>query len=239
MKIKTLIYSLLLTFAGSTGAVAATLQHAEFTFDSEAIVFGLEVGDLKQSQGLTALYCQAVVSAIGATEGVTCYNNEGQQNLADHVAQAIDQQYFWPAHVNGKAIAVRVNFRVILAAKDGRINATVLPNLGAMQDVYGPNYVEPQERLDNNGWYAHFADNQRQTSKLAPFFAHADGMVRAVATVTQSGEALAAGVVQADRAYRNSAKNLSNSLNQAKFIPGHVDGTPVSMPYLAVVSFEK
>lgn len=236
MKTKALLTSLLLIVAHSATSFAAQLQHAEFAFDGAAITRELSAGSVTVAKP-TTLYCQAVISAIGSTEQAVCYSDEGRQALADQVAEAVAEQDFWPAHVSGRAVAVRANFRVVLESGGEGLTANVFPNLGAMQAEYGPHYVEPQERLDSPSWYHYFSARER--SKTAPFFAKGVGMVRVAATVATSGQADEVGVVQADRAYRSAAKTLRQGVRQAQFIPGHVDGKPVPMPYLAVVSFKK
>lgn len=237
MKLKLVVGSGLIALASAFGCNAATLQHAEFTFDGAAIAENLKSANIAVESGQTTLYCQAVVTAIGATDKVSCFNKQGKHALASEVAEAVGEHHFWPAHVNGKAIGVRVNFRVVVENSEGKIAATVLPNLGVMQAEYGPNYVEPQERLDASSWADGFAGNSNK--KAEPFFAHADGMVRVAADVAKTGVASDAEVVSADRAYRQEAKTLRSSLSKSKFIPGYVNGKPVDMPYMAVMSFEK
>ncbi len=237
MNIKTMISGLTIALLASMGAQAKELRHAELAIDGQAIVKAAQANGHRLGEE-TTVYCQAVVAAHGAVDAVTCYNNEGQQPLAETVALAVDQQNIWPAHVGGKAIAVRANFRVVFHQQDSQLQAEVLPNLGALQAQYGARYVEPQERLDEKSWAEYVTAAKNRVAES--FFAHADGHVKVAATVShKTGKAYDVGVVAADRPYRKDAIELRSGLKKSKFIPGYVDGKPVTMPYLAIMSFEK
>lgn len=221
----------------SATAGAATLQHAEFAFDGQSIAKDLKASGIRHSGIVTTVYCQSVVKAIGAASETTCYNKEGNHTLAGAVAHSVNEQDFWPAHVNGRAVSVRVNYRVVVKGQDDKLRVRVLPNLGAMQAEYGEHYVAPQERLDEPGWYEYYAE--KKAKEATPFFSHKENHVRVATQVKQNGTAKRPVVIEAERGSLKKAKVLEAGLRKASFIPGFVDGKPVEMPYMAVISYEE
>lgn len=179
-----------------------------------------------------SVYCQADIATSGVASNVTCFEKAGYDDLQGQTERAIDGLAFSPAKVDGKAVPVRMTFRVVYSRNDTQPNVVMLPNMGTLQREYGVSYFAPQERLDNTDWYSSYADRGQgrrffSEGQLARILANvnADGAIENVQTIEARGRA------------RRDARIIENALKDSRFIPGFVGNTPVDMHYIAVVNY--
>ncbi len=102
-----------------------------------------------------AVYCQADVLTSGLINNVNCYENSPKVSMQKVTESALKSSTFEPATIDGKAVPVRMQMRVVYSLGGTQAPIVLLPNLGTLQAKYGTHYYAPQERLDTSDWYAH------------------------------------------------------------------------------------
>lgn len=178
----------------------------------------------------TVLYCQSDIDVNGAAKVSRCYDQAKNAPLARNVESAISGLKFTPALVDGKAVPVRMSYRIALNTN----SADLIPNLGTMQSRFGRDYIAPQERLDVSDWYAKYSSDSWVNG--GAFLGEGD-LSRVAATVDEEGEPAVVHTIESKRAYKRDATIVKNALRRSRFIPGFVDNKPVPMGYLAVVNY--
>lgn len=183
-----------------------------------------------------AVYCQADVLTSGLINNVNCYESSPKVSMQKVTESALKSSTFEPATIDGKAVPVRMQMRVVYSLGGTQAPIVLLPNLGTLQAKYGTHYYAPQERLDTSDWYAHYSTKERGDGKL--FFA--DGkMTRVMANIEADGKVETVSTLEAAMRKQSDAANIESALKKSKFIPGFVQDTPTAMHYIAVVNYKK
>jgi len=228
--LKRVIVSLSAVMAFSLSAVSsadAQYQPARFNFAGQ---------DLKETLNAAlpassiVFYCQSDVNAAGAALVSRCFNKGGKDGLSRNIESAVSRLGFSAASVNGQAVPVRVSYRVVVSAN----RVSLIPNLGSMQDRFGHAYIAPQERLDVSDWYQKYSESSLANGDS---FLGAGDLARIAATVNEEGKPEVVRTIDAKRAHKRDANIVKNAVRRSRFIPGFVNGKPVSMGYLAVVNY--
>lgn len=181
-----------------------------------------------------AVYCQTDVAATGTLANTQCYQHPKIANLEQQTLKALESTKFEPATVDGQAVPVRMQFRVVYSRSGDQPDMVMLPNLGTLQNEHGVNYFAPQERLDKTPWYQQYLQNDRASGKA--FFD--DGrLTRVLGVVKTSGEVGDVNTLDARGSGKRDAGFVEKALKQSHFIPGFVNNNPVEMHYVAVLSY--
>jgi hypothetical protein len=190
--------------------------------------------ELEGGHKTLAVYCQTDVAATGMLANTQCYQHPKIANLEQQTLSALESVKFEPATVDGEAVPVRMQFRVVYSRSGDQPDMVMLPNLGTLQNEHGVNYFAPQERLDKTPWYQQYLQNERATGK--GFFD--DGrLTRVMGTVETSGEVGDINTLDARGSGKRDAGFIEKALKQSRFIPGFVNNNPVEMHYVAVLSY--
>lgn len=180
-----------------------------------------------------AVYCQTDVSTTGELDNTLCYQHPKIAELKQQTLAALESVNFEPATVEGNAVPVRMQFRVVYSLSGDQPQTMLLANLGTLQGQYGLDYYAPQERLDQPGWYEQYADNDWANAK--PFFD--DGrLTRVMATVNADGNVTSVSTLEARGSGKRDAAFLEDTLEQTRFIPGFANKQPTEMHYVAVLN---
>lgn len=183
-----------------------------------------------------AVYCQADVMSNGNINAVNCYESGALVSMQTVTESALKSATFTPATIDGKAVPVRMQMRVVYSLAGTQAPIVLLPNLGTLQAKYGTHYYAPQERLDTSDWYAHYTTKERGEGKL--FFAEGK-MTRVMANIEADGKVETISTLEAALRKQADAASIESSLKRSKFIPGFVQNTPTAMHYIAVVNYKK
>lgn len=183
-----------------------------------------------------AVYCQADVMSTGNVNAVNCYESSPLVSMQTVTESALKSATFTPATIDGKAVPVRMQMRVVYSLAGTQAPIVLLPNLGTLQAKYGTHYYAPQERLDTSDWYANYSTKERGDGKL--FFAEGK-MTRVMANVEANGKVETVSTIEAALRKQADAASIESSLKKSKFIPGFVQDTPTAMHYIAVVNYKK
>lgn len=183
-----------------------------------------------------AVYCQADIMTSGNINAVTCYENSPLVSMQKVTESALKSATFTPATIDGNAVPVRMQLRVVYSLGGTQAPIVLLPNLGTLQAQYGTHYYAPQERLDTSDWYANYTTKEHGDGKL--FFAEGK-MTRVMATIEADGKVETVSTIEAALRKQADASSIENSLKKSKFIPGFVQDTPTAMHYIAVVNYKK
>lgn len=232
--LKTVGVSFALVFA-SASSFAESYKPAMFDFTAESFaekLTGLDASSLKDKS--VVLYCQSEIDNKGVANNTTCYEKNKASGLVSSAEKSLNGSAFTSAEVDGKTVPVKMSYRVGLSDNDGKVQAVLIPNLGSMQARYGRDYIAPQERLDMSDWYAKYNDASWVNGQS--FLGHGP-MARVAATVDEKGKTDVIREMETERAYKRDVKIVKNALRKSRFIPGFVEGRPVSMAYLAVVNY--
>lgn len=236
MKITTVTVLVALGLGMATQAAADNFRPAEVGPDTvDYLQAAVQVPELTDQTPVAAVYCQADVGNDGLTRNVSCYQRSDFERLRRQVEEAMAGREFTPAEVDGEVVPVRMVFRVIYADRSGQPPIMVLPNLGHMQGEFGYQYSAPQERLDENNWYALY--RRDPGSEGQPFFGRNGEMTRVHAWVNDSGRVVAANSLESHGDHRRDARNVEKALEVSRFLPGMVDGKAERMRYIAVLHY--
>ena len=229
---------------GSLLIVAASLPFMSNADTTQPAQFGDAINQLSSKVTLpdvfqggfktVAVYCQTDVAATGLTGGTLCYEQSDVADLKQQTLNALEGVSFIPAEVNGQAVPVRVQFRVVYSRTGDQPDIMLLPNLGTLQSQYGHDYFAPQERLDQKDWYSKYAANSWAKGK--PFF-NAGDLTRVIGTVKVDGEIASVSALDARGRSKRDAGVIETALKQTKFIPGVVDNKITEMHYVAVLNY--
>ena len=228
--------------ASALCAMAVPMVHANetsyksamFGFSGEQLAAQLGEKASVNKDASTVLYCQSEISESGTAQRTNCYDKNNHSELVSSVEAAMATMGFTPAQVDGKAVPVRMSYRVGLSASDSRVNVVLIPNLGSVQERYGRDYIAPQERLDVSNWYDRYSNASWVNGEA--FLGHG-AMARVSATVDANGKTELVRAMDTERAFKRDAKIVRNAVKKSRFIPGFVDGKAVPMGYLAVVNY--
>ena len=207
---------------------AQSYKSASFGFTGSELASQVEVSQA------AVLYCKADVLVSGEAEAVKCFDKTANAALEADTERSVKKLAFNVAEVDGKAVPVRMNFRVVYSVTENGADAVLIPNLGTMQDRYGRDYVAPQERLDVSDWYARYNKNSWVNGDE---FIDEGPMSRIAATVRADGKPTLVRTLDAERAYKRDASIVKSALKASRFIPGFVDEKAVPMGYIAVVNY--
>lgn len=183
-----------------------------------------------------AVYCQADVTTTGSINAATCYENSPLVSMQKTTESALKSATFEPATIDGKAVPVRMQLRVVYSLGGTQAPIVLLPNLGTLQAQYGTYYYAPQERLDTGDWYANYTTKERGDGKL--FFAEGK-TTRVMANVEADGKVETVSTLEAALRKQADAASIETSLKKSRFIPGFVENKPTAMHYIAVVNYQK
>lgn len=228
---------LLVGVAGLSATASAETQYApaNFDFSGEKLLAAMPQ-ETRSMQDSAVVYCQSEVSDKGVAERSQCYDKEGRDALVTNTEKALAALKFTPAEVDGKAVPVRMSFRVGFVPQNDAVSVVLIPNLGSMQAQYGRDYIAPQERLDVSDWYQRYSE---QSWVRGDSFLGDGALSRVAATVSEKGETSMVRALDSERAYKRDVNLVKNAVKRSSFIPGFVDGRPVPMGYLAVVNYEQ
>lgn len=183
-----------------------------------------------------AVYCQTDVSVSGDLNNIQCYQNPKIANLQQQTVAALEKATFEPAEIDGKAVPVRMQFRVVYSRSGDQPDIVLLPNLGTLQNQHGVSYFAPQERLDQQAWFQQYVKND--WAKGQAFFA--DGrLTRVMGVVSPSGEVAKVSTLDARGSGKRDASVIEDALKQSRFIPGFVENQPTEMHYVAVLNYAR
>ncbi|HSC66777.1 MAG TPA: hypothetical protein VLC79_03730 [Cellvibrio sp.] len=183
-----------------------------------------------------AVYCQADVMTTGNISSVTCYEHGALVSMQQVTESALKSATFTPANVDGTAVPVRMQLRVVYSLGGTQAPIVLLPNLGTLQAQHGAHYYAPQERLDSGDWYANYSTKERGDGKL--FFAQGK-MTRVMANIEADGKVETVSTIEAALRKQADAASIESSLKKSRFIPGFVEDKPTAMHYIAVVNYQK
>jgi len=183
-----------------------------------------------------AVYCQADVMTTGNINQISCYENSPLVSMQAITESALQSATFTPASIDNKNVPVRMQFRVVYSLNNTQASIVLLPNLGTLQSQYGPEYVAPQERLDQGSWYVQYSTQNHGTGKS--FFADAK-LTRVMAKVEVNGGVESVSTIEAALRKKDDASNIESALKNSQFIPGFVANKPTAMHYIAVVNYKK
>lgn len=233
LQLKKIMSSAVLTAAilPMSAFAAKSYIPADFDFTAQDLAKSVELVGVQD--GFHVVYCQSDVDTDGEALHVNCYDNS-LANLDTETEKAVEALAFTPAKVDGETVPVRMRFRVVYRQGDD-LKADLIPNLGTMQAKYGRDYVAPQERMDGKDWYSRYSEASWVGG--VNFFTEGDE-AKVAATIGKSGKAEVVHMMETEAAYERDAKIVKNSVRRSNFIPGFVNGQPVPMNYLAVVSYE-
>lgn len=180
-----------------------------------------------------AVYCQTDVAASGELDNTVCYQNPKIASLQQQTVTALEDVTFKPATVDGSAVPVRMQFRVVYSLSGDQPQTMLLANLGTLQNQHGLDYYAPQERLDQRSWYERYT--AKAWAKARPFFD--DGrLTRVMATVNTDGSVDSVSTLDARGSGKRDANFLEDALKQSRFIPGFAKQQPTEMHYVAVLN---
>jgi hypothetical protein len=236
--IKALIFSLaLMTGLAPLTTIASTYTPATFGNSIETLARQITLpASLGEKTKTVAVYCQADVLTSGNINAVTCYENNPTVSMQKITESALRSARFEPAKIDGAAVPVRMQLRVIYSVSGTQAPIVLLPNLGTLQEKYGADYYAPQERLDTGDWYAHYAANERADGKL--FFAKGK-TTRVMADVQVNGTVETVSTLETALRKQGDVNTIESALRKSRFIPGFVANEPKAMQYVAVVSYQK
>lgn len=183
-----------------------------------------------------AVYCQADIMSNGNINNVDCYENSPLVSMQNVTESALKSATFEPATIDGKAVPVRMQMRVVYSLGGTQAPIVLLPNLGTLQAQYGTHYFAPQERLDTSDWYANYSTKEHGDGKL--FFAEGK-MTRVMANIEADGKVETVSTIEAAMRKKADAESIESALKKSKFIPGFVENKPTAMHYIAVVNYQK
>lgn len=183
-----------------------------------------------------SVYCQADVMTTGNINEVICYEHGAIVSMQKVTESALKSATFEPATIDGKAIPVRMQLRVVYSLGGTQAPIVLLPNLGTLQAKHGPEYYAPQERLDTGNWYSHYAAKDGGDGKI--FFAEGK-TTRVMANVEADGKVETVSTIEAALRKQTDAGNIESALKKSRFVPGFVENKPTAMHYIAVVNYQK
>jgi hypothetical protein len=226
--------------------LAASAPFASFAADYSPANFGSAADTLAKTITLpssfgegvktVAVYCQADVMTSGNINNINCYENSPMVSMQSVTESALKSATFTAAKIDGQAVPVRMQFRVVYSLNGTQDPIVMLPNLGTLQSQYGTNYVAPQERLDANDWYVQYTTKDRGNGKL--FFADTK-VTRIMANIEANGSVESVNTIEAAMRKKGDAENIESALKKSKFIPGFVENKATAMHYIAVVNYAK
>lgn len=181
-----------------------------------------------------AVYCQTDVSTAGELNNTLCYQQPKVANLEQQTVSALQSVTFEPATVEGSAVPVRMQFRVVYSVSGEQPQTMLLANLGTLQSQHGLDYYAPQERLDQSSWYERYSDNSWARGK--PFF-NEGRLTRVMATVDANGSVTSVSTLDARGSGKRDAEFLEDALKPTRFIPGFANQQPTQMHYVAVLNY--
>ena len=228
--------ALVLGFAPLVSFANDKYEPSYFDFEPKELASLVDVTNSASSLTSTpiAIYCQSDIDVSGKAVTAKCFDQYKIADIESQTERALKQLSFTPAKVDGDAVPVRMRYRVLYAVMHNELNVELIPNLGSMQNRYGRDYIAPQERLDKTDWYSSYSENSLVNGQ--DFLS--DGVQATVAaTIGKDGKADVVRTGTAERAYKRDVKVVQNAVRRSHFIPGFVDGRPVSMGYLAVISY--
>lgn len=191
---------------------------------------------LLESKSTIAVYCQADVPVTGVITETQCFEMT-ESGLGDQTLEALRGVAFSPAEVNGTAVPVRIQFRVVLSASGTQPSVLLLPNLGTLQGQHGVDYFAPQERLDSTAWYESYRESQVGSGKA---FFERGRLTRVIASISTSGEVASVSTLDARGASgKRDAAAMEKALKSSRFIPGFVRDHATEMHYVAVLNYAK
>lgn len=220
------------TFAAATEYSPAKFGSAETTL-GKMITLPNSFGEGVKT---VAVYCQADIMTSGHISNIDCYENSPLVSMQAITQSALTSATFEPATIDGKAVPVRMQFRVIYSLTNTQAPITMVPNLGTLQAKYGTHYIAPQERLDKNDWYVHYTTKNHGDGKL--FFADSK-ITRIMANVEANGMIESVSTIEAANRRKADAEQIEAALKKSRFIPGFVENKPTPMHYIAVVNYKK
>lgn len=230
----------------SLAILAAAAPFASYATAYTPAKFGNAVDTLSKQITLPAsfgegvktvsVYCQADVMTSGNINAVTCYENSPLVSMQKNTESALKSATFEPATIDGKAVPVRMQLRVVYSLGGTQAPIVLLPNLGTLQAQHGTYYYAPQERLDTGDWYAHYTTKERGDGKL--FFAEGK-TTRVMANIEADGKVETVSTLEAALRKQADATSIENALKKSRFIPGFVENKPTAMHYIAVVNYQK
>jgi len=215
-------------------AVADSLPFKSADFDFEGQELLSMVPEAKVSKDGDVLYCRADISIHGKVERGSCFAKEAAVELVVETEQALKNLAFVAAEVEGKAVPVRMSFRIAYTPVADYTHVSLIPNLGTMQAQYGRDYVAPQERLDVSDWFERYSQNSYLGGQE---FLGEGNMARVATLVSPQGKPTTLKTVDAQKAHVRDADIVKRTLRDSRFIPGTVNGKVVPMEYLVAVHY--
>ena len=209
-----------------------TFQSADFDFEPAELLS--KVPEAQVAASGDVLYCRADIGAEGAVDRGSCFAKETNFELVIETEKALKSLSFLPAEMDGKAIPVRMSFRVAYTPLADSIHVSLIPNLGTMQAQYGRDYVAPQERLDISDWYQRYSEHSYIGGKE---FLGEGRMARVATMVSPKGTPTTLKTVDATKAHIRDADIVKRTLRHSRFIPGTVNGKVVPMEYIVAVHY--
>lgn len=216
-------------------AAAQQYQPAQFADTLTYVKEMINLPKLSPEMPVAAVYCQTDVAVDGSTNNVVCYEKEGFDELRRQTVAVMTGRSFTPARVDGKAVPVRMYFRLIFSRLDGQPPVMLLPNLGNMQARHGHDYIAPQERLDHPQWYQAYRANDWSEGEL--FFSSKGHLTRILAMINTDGETIAVRRIEAHGRHKRDAVEIEKALKNSRFIPGFAEGKREPMRYVAVLHY--
>ena len=235
--IKTLNAFIILAAAAPIASFAAEYSPAHFGSAEQTLAKMITLpASFGEGVKTVAVYCQADVMTTGNINNVNCYENSPMVSMQKSTESALQSATFGAAKIDGQAVPVRMQFRVIYSLNGTQNPIVMLPNLGTLQTAYGTHYTAPQERLDTNDWYVQYTTKDRGDGKM--FFADSK-VTRVMASIETNGNVESVNTIEAAMRKKSDANNIQSALKKSKFIPGFVDNKPTAMHYIAVVNYQK
>jgi hypothetical protein len=159
-------------FAPALGgfAQAPTFTPADFAGENRLVGIALDQRDIADGQFQALVRCQGFIKIDGTISEESCMALNSREHRAqlDAVIDAIPNQRFKPATVDGMPVRVLMNFAVLFVCADRACQSVPMRNHGYYFEQHGLAYFDPQPILAGLNWYTSFEDKLEWTRRRMP-----------------------------------------------------------------------
>ena len=260
----------LLTSSLSAVAQSPRLVPAQFSFQNRLFEIEISPNDVPRNAALVR--CQGVVEIDGTLTNYHCVTGEvlfsegsrsrsmlsgshrrrrqrrriaAHRDLLTAVINAVSEQEFIPALVDGVDVRVLMNFSVLINCSSDACATIPMPNHGYSFREYGYTYTSPQPILDRDDWYQGFQYKLEWIQSWMPNISQLDRWnwlsripyVMSVAVDTDGVaydgclNAVESGWYINQGRFQRRLERAVDTLSAVKFIPGFHDNEPAPMRF--------
>jgi len=210
-----------LTFSASL-SIADDRKPAATPEDDKALLKVLPFPDIK-GDFERAILCAGIVKTNGKMEGGGCYVVQpGDEVYAQAVAQGLKKARWLPASIDGKQVAVYLQYRVLFVQKgeDRRVALLLNPGYEENVEAYGASHVAAQRVLTREEWQK-VCPNYTRFSVLAKAHVSFEGVPSSVSVSEGAGLPIS----------ENCREAIEHTLRTSIYIPALAEGEPVPSTY--------